>query len=401
MQMPDLEKNMIVLFLILLLLNTLTEFLFYKKLLALGLLEEKNHLHHGICSGFRILWLLLATWLAIPIPLLFAGMFLTLILNIQPYQNLKLKLCNFSLVMHLIFVALLLTVIGVAGFLGMNMRYLHDHDIVRIMLVNITSLIFHIIGYVLIYCFPKFYWKEDFDRSKVVIYTWFLLFCALYQMLDSVIITLYEAEKVNDVLLLSGNILIVILTLNFMKYNYEFARCEEVRREYEESEILVARQYFEKEELKKLSCLDSLTKAYNRREISALMQENIQKGHGLVCVFVDLDGLKWINDTYGHTYGDIILKRFADASTEVLQEDGYLARIGGDEFLLIFLDMKATDVEKRMKELQVQLSETKEEKERILFSYGIAQGEDSVENYILHADQQMYLDKNRKRCGAV
>lgn len=235
----------------------------------------------------------------------------------------------------------------------------------------------------------------------MTIYTWFLLICVVYQVIDSLIITLYDAAKINYILLSSGNTLIIVLILNFMKYNYDFAKSEEARREYEESEILVAQQYFEKQELEKLSNIDSLTKAYNRREISMLMEESIQKGHQLICVFVDLDGLKKINDTFGHAYGDIILKRFADASTELLQEEGHLARIGGDEFLLIFLDKKLKDVDNRMKELQAKLSKANEEKDKIYFSYGIAQEEDSVENYILQADRQMYLEKNRKRCGVI
>lgn len=390
---------MMVLFLILFTVNAFTEVLFYIKLAELDILDKKTRGHRAVRSGMRVLWILLGTWLAFPMPLLLTGMFLILFLNIRPYHNSKLTLSNFSVAMHLLYVALLLIAISVAGMLGWDTGFFHSNDVARVVLADIVAVLFCLLVYLLLFRFPRFLWIEYNDRSKVTIYTWFLLICVLYQMLDAVIITLYEAEGINDVLLLSGNVLIAILIFNFMNYNYAFAKSEEARREYEESEILLAQQYFEKEELKRVGSLDSLTKAYNRREISELMQQSILAGHQLVCVFVDLDGLKTINDTYGHAYGDFMIKQFADAGTEALQQEGYLARIGGDEFLLIFLDQEAADVDKRMKALQEKLLEPKEVKNRVSFSYGIAQGEDSVENYILQADRQMYLDKNRKRCG--
>lgn len=392
---------MLILFLILLYLNIFTDILFYKKLVEQDILKRKNGLHYGICSGLRVLWILFGTWRAIPIPLLVAGLLLIVLLNIIPYHNRRLRLGNFSLVMYLIFVALLLIAIGAVGIFGMGISLLQGNMMIRVAVANIIYLFFYLIVYLLIHYYPNFFWRDDYDRSKVTIYTWFLFICVLYQWLDSVLITMYETERVNDILLLIGNILIAILAFNFMNYNYEFVRSKEARREYEESEILIAQQYFEKQELKKLSSLDSLTKAYNRREISALMEKSIQQGHQLICAFIDLDGLKEINDTYGHACGDQMLMRFADASTEILQEEGYLARIGGDEFLLIFLDQELAEVDKRIKKLQEELLKPKEEKNRVSFSYGIAQGEDSVENYILQADRQMYLDKNRKRCGDI
>lgn len=392
---------MLMLVIIFLILNTFMEFLFYKNLMAQEILRKKNCRHHVLYSVLRVLWKLLGTWFAVPIPLLLTGMFLLIFSSIKPYDNRKLMLSNFSLVMYLIFTAILMIMISLSGLSGMDASFLQNNEISRMVLVNIAHLIFILIGYLLLYCCPRFFWREDYDRSKVAVYTWFLLICVLYQFLDSVIITLYEAEAVNDILLLCGNLLITILIVNFLNYNYVFAKSEEARRECENTEVLIAQQYFKMQELKKLGSLDALTKSYNRREISTLMEECIQQGHQLVCVFVDLDGLKTINDTYGHTCGDYILKRFADASTEVLQDIGYLARIGGDEFLLIFTDQDAIDVDKRIKELQEELLKPEEEEKRVAFSYGIAQGENSVENYILQADRQMYLDKNRKQRGVL
>lgn len=392
---------MIVLLLILLILNTCTEFLFFKNLIMQNILKKNNSLHHAICSGVRVLLILLGTFLALPLPLLLIGMLLLLFVDIRPYDDCKLMLWNFGLVMHLIFVALLMIVISVSGLFDMDVSFIQSHTVTRVILINIVYFIYNIVGYLLVYCYPRFFWREDYDRSKVTIYTRFLMICVIYQILDTVIITLYDAEAINNILLLSGNILIVFLTFNFLNYNYEFATSEEARREYEESEALLARQYFEKEELKKIGSLDSLTKARNRWEISELMEESIQAGHEIVCVFVDLDGLKKINDTYGHTCGDQMLKRFANASTEILEDKGYLARIGGDEFLLIFWDQEVLEVEEHIKKLQLELLKPEDEKDKVSFSYGISKGEDSVEDFIHQADRQMYLDKSRKQCGVI
>ena len=55
---------------------------------------------------------------------------------------------------------------------------------------------------------------------------------------------------------------------NFLNYNHVFAKSQDMRREYEESQVLIAQQYFEKISLEKLSGFDSLTNTYNRRDLS-------------------------------------------------------------------------------------------------------------------------------------
>lgn len=392
---------MYILFPVLVGLNGLTEYLLNKMMMEMSVLEKKNSIYHTVCAILRITWVFLGAWFAIPIPILLIGLFLLLFLNIIPYRNRRLLMNNFTMIIYLIYVTLFMVVIGIAGLLGMDVAYMIQDRMISVVIMNATFLLFNIICIALLYFHPIFLWREDYDKSKVLIYTRFLFICAIYHILDTVILTLYRTDWVNYVLLLGGDILIFFLIFNFMNYNYVFAKSEEIRREYEESEIMRAQQYFEKESLKKLSELDSLTNAYNRREISSIMQESMQKGHKLACVFVDLDGLKRTNDKYGHTYGDMMLKRFADACTGVLSEKGYLARIGGDEFLLLFPDREIGDIESDIKKLQLKLLEPKEDKEKIRFSYGISYGEESVERYIHLADQRMYEDKKRKRCGKI
>lgn len=391
---------MVYLFPVLLLMNCLAEYLLNKMMMTMNVLEKKYIVYHTACAILRVAWISLGAWFAVPIPILLIGLFFLLFLNVIPYRSRRLLMNNFTMVIYLIYASLLMTVISTAGLLGYDVNYMVLVGTVRVIVLNATFIIFNIICILLLHHHPEFLWKEDYDKSKVLIYTLFLFICVVYHILDAMILTLYPTNRVNFLLSVSGDVLILILMFNYLNYNYVFAKSEEIRREYEESQIFIAQQYFEKESLKKLSALDSLTHAYNRREISSIMAESILNGHTLACVFVDLDGLKRTNDRYGHTFGDLMLQRFADAATTILKDKGFLARIGGDEFLLIFLDQPVQDIENQVKELQLKLIEPEDEKEKIYFSYGISYGEDSIDNYIILADQRMYADKNRKRsCG--
>lgn len=392
---------MLVISIILLLMNCLTEYQFNKMMLELNVLDMANKTYHIICAVLRIIWLYMSALLGVPMPVMLIGLFTLLFLNVIPYRNRSILMKNFNMIVYLIYVSLLMLVIGVAGLIGINVEHMVQNTTMRVIVMNVTFIIFNTICFRLLRVHPEFLWKEDYDRFKVVTYTRFLFICILYHILDAVILTVYATSRLNYLLLLSGDILILFLMFNFMNYNYVFAKSEIMKKEYEEDEILMAQQYFEKETLKKLSEYDSLTNTFNRREISSIMLEKIQKGHRLVCVFIDLDGLKRTNDKYGHTYGDLMLKRFADACTEMLQENGYLARIGGDEFLLIFLDQEISFVENCVRDLQVKLIEPLDDKDKIYFSYGISYDEESVDDYIILADQRMYEDKDRKRCGGI
>lgn len=379
--------------------NCMTEYLITKMMITMNVLHKKNSVYHAICAVLRIMWIYVAAWFAIPMPVLLIVLFLLLFLNAVPYQNRKLLMNNFIMIIYLIYASLLMTVIGSAGFLGFDVEYMVQDKTIRVIIMNTTFIIFNMICLFLLHYHPEFLWKENYDRLKVVLYTRFLFICIIYHILDAVLLTLYPTGQISYLLLVSGDILILILMFNFFNYNYVFTKSEEIRKQYEESEVLIAQQYFEKEQLKKLSELDSLTNTYNRREISSIMLDSIQNGHKLACVFIDLDGLKRMNDKYGHTFGDFMLQRFANACADMLGEKDYLARIGGDEFLLIFLDQKISFIENRVKELQLKLLEPADDKEKIYFSYGISYNEETVEQYITLADQRMYACKKGKRSG--
>lgn len=399
--MPFLNEVLEMLFLILLFMNALTEYLLNKIMLEMNILEKKNLYYHVFCSVLRIIWLYLCAWFAIPIPVLLVVLLALLFLNVLPYRSRTLMMNNFTMLIFLIYASLLMMAIGCVGLLGIDVARMTESSIIKVLVLNVSFLFFDLISFLLLRFQPDFLWKEDYDRLKVVNYTLFLLACSIYHIFDALILTLYDTGQINYLLLILGDILVLILMFNFLNYNHVFAKDEEMKKEYVKNEVLLAQQYFEKEALKQLSEFDALTNAYNRREISSIMLDAINNEHKIICVFIDLDGLKHANDTYGHTFGDLMLKRFVEACSEIIEEKGHLARIGGDEFLLVFLNQEISEIENCVNMLQIKLLAPPEEKDRISFSYGISCDEETVEDYIKMADQKMYECKNRKRRGIL
>ncbi|SBO11788.1 Diguanylate cyclase DosC [Vibrio mediterranei] len=76
---------------------------------------------------------------------------------------------------------------------------------------------------------------------------------------------------------------------------------------------------------------DALTKLKNRHALNRIRKQALEKGHGLI--YIDLNRFKHINDTYGHTVGDQVLRCYAKRLKETI--DGQIYRFGGDEFVAI------------------------------------------------------------------
>ena len=93
------------------------------------------------------------------------------------------------------------------------------------------------------------------------------------------------------------------------------------------------------EKLETLSVTDPLTELFNRRHFEKTITNEIEvtKRHGdmISLLVMDIDNFKLINDTYGHTHGDTVIKMVADTMKESLRDTDILCRIGGEEFVAI------------------------------------------------------------------
>ena len=103
-----------------------------------------------------------------------------------------------------------------------------------------------------------------------------------------------------------------------------------------------AKQYMLQSELGNLALCDELTGLYNRRGFMALAERQLKlsrrSGRGLLLFFMDVDGMKAINDSFGHLEGDAALKRTAEALKKTFRDSDVIARIGGDEFAVLAIE---------------------------------------------------------------
>jgi diguanylate cyclase (GGDEF)-like protein/PAS domain S-box-containing protein len=100
------------------------------------------------------------------------------------------------------------------------------------------------------------------------------------------------------------------------------------------------------EELYQLSISDPLTGLFNRRhfdtQLEAILADHLRQERPVCLLLIDLDGFKFINDTYGHPFGDEALRTTAALLREQVRRNDYVARVGGDEFGMV---LKNTNLE--------------------------------------------------------
>lgn len=143
---------------------------------------------------------------------------------------------------------------------------------------------------------------------------------------------------------------------------------------------------------------------HNKKSLEKKLQQ-IQDGEDTLNIGVmmfDLNNLKNINDTYGHEQGDIFIKTFASFLTRILTEDSFLARFGGDEFVIIQKDTTMAQLEQMNLKLQKLVDEYNQTAEHLI-SYAVGYDVSCKNHYYLVmdlikiADQKMYQDKKYKK----
>lgn len=163
----------------------------------------------------------------------------------------------------------------------------------------------------------------------------------------------------------------------------------------------------ERENLEKAAQIDSFTGVYNHAVGVKLLDEvltSLKTDEQLCICYMDLDGLKRVNDTYGHIMGDKMIKRFVKGLNDVLRKQDLTIRMGGDEFLIIFQHMEKSIVEKVICRIVKYFeNENDESGIPVLFSYGLVRisADDKItsEEIIKNADEEMYRNKVEKKAN--
>lgn len=161
--------------------------------------------------------------------------------------------------------------------------------------------------------------------------------------------------------------------------------------------------------LQSLALKDTLTGLYNRRGFVTLAEAHMKLarrgGQSFALAFVDLDGMKRINDTLGHEFGDQALMATADILRSTFRASDIAARLGGDEFIVLVIGASAIVCSRIKKRLQhaAALYNCRPGVVPVAFSVGFAHYDPAVsraaniDKLMVEADQAMYAEKQLRR----
>lgn len=158
--------------------------------------------------------------------------------------------------------------------------------------------------------------------------------------------------------------------------------------------------------LREQSYVDELTGIPNRRSMERFIRklyERLQHTEQQFCIMsLDLDGLKYINDTFGHLEGDIAIKTAAKILDAAKPEYSMAARTGGDEFIVLFASDDTEDAENYIKEITARVEKTNKEWDKpyklsVSAGYEYCNRNDEMLLCMHKADIKMYENKKAKK----
>ncbi|MFO1418163.1 MAG: diguanylate cyclase [Methylotetracoccus sp.] len=163
-----------------------------------------------------------------------------------------------------------------------------------------------------------------------------------------------------------------------------------------------------REELRTQSLLDDVTELFNRRAFLNLAEQQLKmtdrRRAGLTLFFIDMDDFKSINDTHGHAWGDRALKDTARIFKSIVRASDIVARMGGDEFAVLAIDMPRGAAAAFQSRLQHSIDAYNQEQKspfRLSASIGSAyfdpETPSTLDELLASADRAMYEAKRAQR----
>jgi diguanylate cyclase (GGDEF)-like protein len=159
--------------------------------------------------------------------------------------------------------------------------------------------------------------------------------------------------------------------------------------------------------LLQMALRDDLTGLHNRRGFIALATQQLtwarDTGQHMVMFFADLDGLKWINDHYGHGEGDRAISLAAACIKETFRRFDVTARLSGDEFVALIMEEPGRSAETICRRLQMNLADCAgaESPYKLSMSVGVAHFDPdkpvTLQELMRHADTELYEHKRKGR----
>jgi diguanylate cyclase (GGDEF)-like protein/PAS domain S-box-containing protein len=162
------------------------------------------------------------------------------------------------------------------------------------------------------------------------------------------------------------------------------------------------------DELYQLSVTDPLTGLYNRRhfdsQLEVILSDHLPKGMPVCLLLIDLDGFKFINDTYGHPFGDEVLRTTAQLLKQQVRRNDYIARLAGDEFAMVLKNTDLDNATRIAQKLHDSISDTRIPLPvghmQLQSSMGVAEAPThglNAQDLVSAADVALYHSKRRGR----
>ena len=200
----------------------------------------------------------------------------------------------------------------------------------------------------------------------------------------------------------------VFLTGENQKIEYEWtsARITEyhelrIVKWFDDKAIAIARNITEThnyiKEIEEISYHDHITGLHNRRYFDQVSKKlNQSENYPISVIFADLNGLKMVNDSFGHEYGDYMLKRFAEILADSGKKGELISRVGGDEFAIILRRTERGETDRYIRELKEKCAKETINGIELSVSFGYHMIEESgmaIQKAVKLAEDEMYQNK--------
>ena len=200
----------------------------------------------------------------------------------------------------------------------------------------------------------------------------------------------------------------VFLTGENQKIEYEWtsARITEyhelrIVKWFDDKAIAIARNITEThnyiKKIEEISYHDHITGLHNRRYFDQASKElNQPENYPISVIFADLNGLKMVNDSFGHEYGDYMLKRFAEILADSGKKGELISRVGGDEFAIILRRTERGETDRYIRELKEKCAKETINGIELSVSFGYHMIEESgmaIQKAVKLAEDEMYQNK--------
>ena len=171
---------------------------------------------------------------------------------------------------------------------------------------------------------------------------------------------------------------------------------------------LITLQKRTEEKLRLLSLTDELTGIHNRRGFITLAEQELKRANRLkknkmLILAADMDGLKRINDTFGHHEGDLALIMFSCILKKTFRDSDIIARIGGDEFMVFQVenDINNSDTITARLQKNLDIQNARNSSYKLSLSIGTVyydpQVHHSLDELMTHVDKMMYEQKRQHK----